>query len=692
MTLHRDRRPLLAILLVMALTGISGLGPVARAIQAGEIFSPASGHAQVIAQGVAALPGETAWRAVFHSLDPGSASEIAPGEAGFLLVDTGGVLVDHEDRSAVLAPAEAVFRDERASRLVPVGERPAGVFTIDLVSPDAAEEANGGIPVFASAPFVAPDGARDIDLVRDLLEPGESTTVIGNESPVLVLVTLGTIRAEATDGSSASLRVGEAATFSGDIVLTAEGQAPSTFVAAVIGREAPMTTAAGTPGATPAAQAVGSVQVTVYACPPLVALDEASAGLCLRDPEAVGLELAAIEGETVRDVGPSTERQGLPTWTGLAGGEYVLRAASFKQGFGRFLVRGLEGTDGGGEDGYGAGADGYVIPIGPESSEHALDVFVFVPGDGATPAAEATAEQTGGPTEIPSVIQVETPVPGAEPSPTATPRATSTPRPAPIVTATPRPTESAIVNSTAVARPRQGSIDVRVFGCLDSIETFNLANCAQAVDGFDVRLINEEGEIIGLEEATVNADGSVTWENLPLGTYLFQQPLLLPGTATYYIADRPLADDGTGYIIAIDAEEPVAEGDVFNLPVPPAAPTPVPTPAIAPAAAVDSDGDGIPDADETAVYGTDPANADTDLDGVVDGAEIAAGTNPLVAEETATGGGGGGDSDGDRLADADETAFGTDPNSPDSDGDGYFDGDEVNLGTDPLNASSVPTA
>ena len=92
MILHRDRRPLLAMLLVMAFTGVSGLGLVARAMQTGEIFSPASGHAQVIAQGVAALPGEVAWRAVFHSLDPGGATEIPSGEAGFLLVDTGGYL------------------------------------------------------------------------------------------------------------------------------------------------------------------------------------------------------------------------------------------------------------------------------------------------------------------------------------------------------------------------------------------------------------------------------------------------------------------------------------------------------------------------------------------------------------------------------------------------------------------------
>ncbi|WGX99514.1 Stk1 family PASTA domain-containing Ser/Thr kinase [Nocardioides sp. L-11A] len=43
------------------------------------------------------------------------------------------------------------------------------------------------------------------------------------------------------------------------------------------------------------------------------------------------------------------------------------------------------------------------------------------------------------------------------------------------------------------------------------------------------------------------------------------------------------------------------------------------------------------------------------------------------------------DTDGDGLPDDDETARGTDPNNPDTDGDGVSDGQEVANGTDPLN-------
>jgi hypothetical protein len=234
-----------------------------------------------------------------------------------------------------------------------------------------------------------------------------------------------------------------------------------------------------------------------------------------------------------------------------------------------------------------------------------------------------------------------------------------------------------------VARPRLGTVEIRILGCADSVDTFDPANCAQAVGGFDVRLISEDGETLELADATVGEDGSVTWQNVPLGTYLFQQPVLLPGTATYYIPDLQLADNATGYVLTIDADEPVASFDIFNLPA--SAGSAIPPGGTDNPALLDSDADGIPDTDETAIYGTDPGNADSDFDGVTDGAELAAATNPLVADSgTAV------DTDGDGLLDVDEAAFGTDLGIADSDGDGWLDGDEISIGTDPLDPGSFP--
>lgn len=94
----------------------------------------------------------------------------------------------------------------------------------------------------------------------------------------------------------------------------------------------------------------------------------------------------------------------------------------------------------------------------------------------------------------------------------------------------------------------------------------------------------------------------------------------------------------------------------------------------------DSDGDGIPDDDETDIYGTDPNDPDTDDDGLTDYEEIFIyGTDPLNP-----------DTDGDGINDGDEVnEYGTDPNDPDSDDDGLTDYEEIFIyGTDPNNPDS----
>ncbi|MFZ6003278.1 MAG: hypothetical protein ACOYXM_05025, partial [Actinomycetota bacterium] len=79
----------------------------------------------------------------------------------------------------------------------------------------------------------------------------------------------------------------------------------------------------------------------------------------------------------------------------------------------------------------------------------------------------------------------------------------------------------------------------------------------------------------------------------------------------------------------------------------------------------DTDGDGVPDADDSCVNDANPAQEDLDGDGLGD-----------VCDD---------DTDGDGLDDHDEVLIhGTDPLDSDTDNDGIPDGDETNLGTDPL--------
>ncbi len=92
----------------------------------------------------------------------------------------------------------------------------------------------------------------------------------------------------------------------------------------------------------------------------------------------------------------------------------------------------------------------------------------------------------------------------------------------------------------------------------------------------------------------------------------------------------------------------------------------------------DSDLDGVPSCCEIE-HGTDPdifndwlQETDTDGDGLADAEECAFGSDPQIQ-----------DTDGDGLSDLDEQILMTDPQDPDSDGDGVNDGDEVNNMTDP---------
>ncbi len=159
------------------------------------------------------------------------------------------------------------------------------------------------------------------------------------------------------------------------------------------------------------------------------------------------------------------------------------------------------------------------------------------------------------------------------------------------------------------------------------------------------------------------------------------------------------APDGTAAPIRARPPEFDPEAD-------PAAPTPTPS------APDDFDEDGLGRAFERYFSGTDPYLADTDGDGLNDGAEVTLGTNPLAGDTDDDGvsdfdevqaprsnpsdpcdptpcqPGTVGDTDGDGLGNAAERVLGTNPEMADTDGDLLGDYQEARLGTDPLVADS----
>ena len=90
-------------------------------------------------------------------------------------------------------------------------------------------------------------------------------------------------------------------------------------------------------------------------------------------------------------------------------------------------------------------------------------------------------------------------------------------------------------------------------------------------------------------------------------------------------------------------------------------------------AVADTDVDGLDDGFESA-FGTSARHTDTDNDGLADGWENANGMNPL---STAGDDGADGDLDGDFLSNVKEFEYGTAPSVADTDGDGLCDGQET---------------
>lgn len=81
---------------------------------------------------------------------------------------------------------------------------------------------------------------------------------------------------------------------------------------------------------------------------------------------------------------------------------------------------------------------------------------------------------------------------------------------------------------------------------------------------------------------------------------------------------------------------------------------------------LDTDNDGL-DSNAEYLQGTDPNNADTDGDGMLDGWEVGHGFNPLYGADAGL------DADGDGLTNLQEMQLGTNPNNVDTDGDGLND-------------------
>ncbi|MGH2534580.1 MAG: hypothetical protein ACRDJW_20140 [Thermomicrobiales bacterium] len=219
------RRVLLTAAVLVALS----IGVVAARQVAPVFQSPATGHAQVVTQGIARLPDrEVVWRLVERRAQARVDAGPTTHELGFVLATDEPVLLSNETAEgslqdvALLAPGEAYLvadgtRQARAS----MGDVTITYLALELVPANIADRVGTGTLLFTSDPFVPPPGARDIDLVRNILVLGESGFLPNTGQDVVVLATEGAVDVVPSGGGGRTLQAGESAIFSGDLQITA---------------------------------------------------------------------------------------------------------------------------------------------------------------------------------------------------------------------------------------------------------------------------------------------------------------------------------------------------------------------------------------------------------------------------------------------------------------------------------------
>ena len=226
-------------------------------------------YAQVIAQGLAAFdPGVVyVWRV--REVSPPLEEEAGPGETlaySFLWQRAGTTIVRSEDtlRRVRLELGEAFYQSlGLVFTRFRIGDTPSRAWIIEIVPADSDPTQLEGEVVFTSQEMnTVPAGTWDLELVRNVLGPGEAAVVAGHTGPALVLPTFGTIEAFSAAGEPTTLEVGAGQLSVGSLALRNPGDEPASYLVAMIGDRVlepgetpePETTGAA-PDGTPAATA-----------------------------------------------------------------------------------------------------------------------------------------------------------------------------------------------------------------------------------------------------------------------------------------------------------------------------------------------------------------------------------------------------------------------------------------------------
>jgi hypothetical protein len=403
----RERRPCVnaraqafgtpIVLLLGLVFSLFAVIPSGAARQTDPGFSPAGGPAQVIAQGVVALPeGDAVWRTVrTRALLP----EDAPFEErplGFVLASSGPLLlVDQESGEQVrLGTGEAaIVPAGTVQRRSSLGPQPVTYLSIELVGVDAAPPPADATVLQPGQPFPSPGGLHDLDLLSASLAAGEAFIIPDSGAKNVILPTAGAANVGRPGGDAVVLLAGEAASFSGELeVSTApDGAAQDiSFVVAMIGPEVPPpagiaetpvppTASAETPAPagtataeTPAATAgQGAITVQVYTCPPGMTAETVAAAACAPTVEDFDITISGDALDGPLTLGDATAVEGSFTWSGLPFGDYLIAEAVLPAGSTTYILSARDTS--------GDPNTGYRVTLGAATPELSVRIYNFSP-------------------------------------------------------------------------------------------------------------------------------------------------------------------------------------------------------------------------------------------------------------------------------------------------------------------------
>jgi hypothetical protein len=495
---------------LIALVILTPLGLVsAQQINRSKI-TPALGTSQVVTQGIAQMPGEdVVWRIVKRQAVPRAQAKLVKRDLGFVLASDEPILLtnatDGEPEDvASLAPGESYMipdgiRQARAS----FTDEPVDYLSLELVPAADAENVGSAELLFVSDAFTAPQGKRDLDLVRNFLALGKSGLIPDTGESVAILATDGAIdivpgggeKIRLNAGESALLPAGEltieavnAGSLSGDLPvalmtnnLQQENDEGAAYVVAVIGEEIPppptptaVTVVIPTPTAT--AEAAGSISLLVYNCPEGMTIENMVGDACDPAEGVFDFGLTTPSGNFLTLADAAGTDAGL-TWSGLEMGTFTLSETQLPNGFDSYYIPGSAGV--------ASNGDGtFSVTLDPGAPDLQLAVYNFQP--------ELT-----------------------------------------------------------------GSITVQVYGCAASMtpNNFSPTGCTPMTSGWDFALFSD-GFPNGLYSGDAAAfPAGLTWSGLPLNTYGLAETLKPEGYDAYIVPDSNASSDyGDG--IAITPGQP----------------------------------------------------------------------------------------------------------------------------------------